>query len=622
TDPSHRNIWRRVILNGWTSQFVTICTAIIRTCMNIQMLIACLMLATLGLEFEQIDDKYVEKVKVYAQHAAGGPFDIAIPFFAGAKVKSFRQAMLLLAVAILAIESTMGQFMSTILLSDLSLMLLQEKNGQNSTRNYTFAPGWEYFDNQANILLTGADSHTSMTGEFSIFAEHVYSDRIAHSLNKSAPGFVDSGNVTRAFLPIRKPDDINVAQYSGPARILSTRIMCFAPRFYNFSARFNLRQNRSSLQIDQSLGTNRSVLDSHLYLNFTGHIELNLNDFPPISKDIRNSIFGPNNVLSFAPFRAVDCLPAMQMHNLCNVTVTSTGAPRPESAGPLAPDWVLVTLPSFDHPPKSSAVPYLFDDAHSVELALPTNDQIPERVSNNGSEWTDLFFAPGEYSINIKSSLCASIIIYSTADVMADGQSNYSEPEVDWIKKSESAAAISGDYFGYDTTGIEKQLAVLSRDRPSQHERQILDLSSITPYPVVNNMSIKTIRWSQEIPNPKLGAEYSVREILTSLVDDLFYNVITHSGDLSLAWEAVIVALFSTHHERNLRFYNEKGLGEVKLFKEYLVPRRYLGFWIAMAVVALHFAILGVVAGAYSRKGTLLGSEDAVDLKRIKSDPE
>jgi hypothetical protein len=570
--------------------------------MNIQMLIACLMLATLGLEFEQIDDKYVEKIKVYSQHATGGPFDLAVPFLAGAKVRNFRQAMLLLAVAILAIESTLGQFISTILLSDLKLMLLQEKNGLKSARNYTFAPGWEYFDNQPNIILSGDTSHTSMAGAFSIFAEHIYSERVAASLDTSAPGLVDSGNVTRAFLPIRKPNDTAIARYSGPARIVSTRIVCFAPRFHDFSARFHLRQNRSSLTIDQSLGINRTVPDSHLYLNFTGRLELSLSDYPSISKDVRTSLFGPNSVLSFTPFREVDCLPAMQMYNLCNVTVTSPGAPQLGSAGPLTPDWILVTLPSFDHPPKSSSVPYLFDNTHSVELALPSNEQIPQGVRNDGSEWTYHSFPSGEYPMRISHSLCASVITYSTADVVAEGQSNYSEPEVDLTKKSDTAAAISGDYFGYQTTGIEKQLGVLSRSRPSQHERQILNLSSIIPHPIANEMSMRSIRWSEEIPNPKPVAEYSIREILTSLVDELFLNVVLYDAkDLSLAWEAVTVALFSTHHQRNLRFYNEEQQGEVRLFKEHLVPRRYLGFWVAMGVVALHFAILGVVAGAYTR---------------------
>jgi hypothetical protein len=85
-------------------------------------------------------------------------------------------------------------------------------------------------------------------------------------------------------------------------------------------------------------------------------------------------------------------------------------------------------------------------------------------------------------------------------------------------------------------------------------------------------------------------------------VDDLFLNVVLNDAkDLSLTWEAVTVALFSTHHQRNLRFYNQEQEGEVRLFKENLVPGRYLGFWVAMGVVALHFAILGVVGGAYTR---------------------
>ncbi|KAF8247181.1 hypothetical protein K440DRAFT_644099 [Wilcoxina mikolae CBS 423.85] len=120
-----RDLWGQIILRNWTTRFVTTCTAIPRVCVSAQLLFMCLILTSLALEHQQVQDDDTGIMTIY-QYANSGPFSIALPLLSG--LRPNRRLLVLTAVILLAMESVVIQFASTILLSDVNLVVLPAGN--------------------------------------------------------------------------------------------------------------------------------------------------------------------------------------------------------------------------------------------------------------------------------------------------------------------------------------------------------------------------------------------------------------------------------------------------------------------------------------------------------------
>jgi hypothetical protein len=86
---------------------IIICTAVLRICIGAQVLLVCLCLASLALEYDQIPEDNIGMMSIY-QYANAGPLDIAVPYILRAKMG--KNPLGLLVVMLLALAGILTQF--------------------------------------------------------------------------------------------------------------------------------------------------------------------------------------------------------------------------------------------------------------------------------------------------------------------------------------------------------------------------------------------------------------------------------------------------------------------------------------------------------------------------------
>lgn len=224
----HENsFWRLIIVNGWAGGAVTVSSLLLRTAVDLQAGIAVGMLAAIILETGHVllaDSAHVSRLRA----GRAIPLDMVIPYLEATRYNPPRGPsgfLRVFIVLLLVVTTTLLQFTSTMLVSDLSLGILPGMPQSESLR-FDFTYEW---DDQSHIWSSPNQFRAAKPWQrnppaFPTFAE--FSERI------NVPEHVDdTGELYRAFLPFQDAASREtISRYSGKALILDARISCQRPQ--------------------------------------------------------------------------------------------------------------------------------------------------------------------------------------------------------------------------------------------------------------------------------------------------------------------------------------------------------------------------------------------------------
>lgn len=225
---SHENsFWRLIIVNSWAGGAVTVSSLLLRTAVDLQAGIAVGMLAAIILETGHVllaDSAHVSRLRA----GRAVPIDIVVPYLKAIRYNPPRDSngfLRVFIVLLLVVTTTLLQFTSTMLVSDLSLGVLP---GTPQSENLRFDFTYEW-DDQRDVWsypnqIRAARPWQRNPSAFPTFAE--FSERI------NVPEHVDdTGELYRAFLPFQDAASREtISRYSGKALILDARISCQRPQ--------------------------------------------------------------------------------------------------------------------------------------------------------------------------------------------------------------------------------------------------------------------------------------------------------------------------------------------------------------------------------------------------------
>ena len=515
------------------------------------MLLVCLCLASLALEYDQIPEDNIGMMSIY-QYANAGPLDIAVPYILGAKMG--KNPLGLLVVMLLALAGVLTQFASTIILSDFEAFVLRPAQDTVRELNFTFPENVPMSEREEFRNL-----FTASPIQYPVFAEFA-TDRIIINHNKSAGGLVDSGNVTRALFPLREAERATIASYRGPARVLNTQTVCFAPKFLSSAIRI-YDKTAALIQFSGQFDSVKAGSYSHQLFSQSSWTLFDKGDI--YFSGVENCTF------------SATCM------NFCSVGSHACAGGVPTS------QWILVSV------------------LYAWEMANITNlvDHSPQHLvdkSYDGTEWTNQTFAPVDAfgsglgrRTHIMHSLCTTYSGWGSGDIEVETTHNYTEPKLmagqgERVAEWDPTNGIFWATVRHGTGAVQKQFGVDGPNTRSNQERGILALPSFQ-----HRRSFEDVHIQTTITNGSyIGAIAEINNIFNPFVETLFLRALIDTRQLSLAWETVSMALFIAHYIHYLDFCDVAGNATMRLFQSYTIPRQSRGLWILTGVLGFHFFLL------------------------------
>ncbi|KAH7351441.1 hypothetical protein BKA66DRAFT_575536 [Pyrenochaeta sp. MPI-SDFR-AT-0127] len=224
--------WRGLVVSGRATQVITICSAVIRTTMNIQAGILTATVASLVLEHCSVPLRDVAQLSI-ARASAVAPHNIVLPTLRTVKWRSL-QTILVFGLGVAVLVTVASQFISTILLSDLHPRVI---TGNSTTTDIMYTMERDAF---------GTNGWLTRPPDYPRFAE--YSEPPAEG-----DRFVDTGPSFRSFLPLRSASERSALRaYQGPAPIFDTRVTCVIPQVEISSIKYSAGISSEMLVVEGS----------------------------------------------------------------------------------------------------------------------------------------------------------------------------------------------------------------------------------------------------------------------------------------------------------------------------------------------------------------------------------
>ncbi|KAF2267141.1 hypothetical protein CC78DRAFT_541814 [Lojkania enalia] len=600
-----KNLLTTLALRDWLPQFTTILTAVLRFALGAHILTCCMMIASLALRRDAIQKPKDQHYVSVLQEAGPGPSALTLPLIRAAAHSRFVLGLLTL-LSMLAV-STLSQFASTMLLSD-------------------FRPA-QLFGEERHMLVnmtTGnfdIDNDLSKMGrpvEYPIFAERSEgrNEILSTGLDR---GLMDSGNVSRAYMPISRENRMRVQDYSGFGTVLTLHTICFPPNMDNVTVIDLIRTGNiynepegddSSWEAKFALTGSIPPPESPLYADYRGGRSFNFD---------RLSTYNLTGAVMD------DCPPfALYGVNICSLgtlpwdVIPEEGRSYDNTGDIDDPDveWFLITRM------------YVPKEAQAQNLTrLLRNGQ-----TNNfeGSEWLNQTFSDGNFSFTLSHSLCATRSIYTWANISAKAPTKNTTINEEPLALRSAHSNYSQDN-SYDLSHIMRQMGVASPQLPTAEERGILlllqdqDLRNRSGYTNAS-ISISEIFSTSDDSGPAMCIPskyrfhhepkvyyYNLCKSTTAITDligqQLFLNTMTQSGSLALAFEALATFVFLTIYTPWSTRDSAINEGEPKyavasFLEERLVPRRFVGFGIVMGLIVWHAVLVTYILRQFLRSGS------------------
>lgn len=254
-------IWRQIAIRDWMTRTITICALALSTLLNFQTIYCTSMLASLILERGYVRRSQVACLSLL-RGLNSGPYTLAQIIFSSKTLAMARHIEFWL-VSLLFILSTLLQFTSTLLVSDLHNYSVVANFNHTSFASLVGLDQVSKLDNQRFSILQDPD----LSSGFSIFGETQQASSI--SVEPKANGLSSTGLVERGLLPMVSLDErMAVREFNGTSMILSSAASCMRPVMTGQYAQFSATGSSSGLgavkgsldvpnSIQQTLGTDQ-----------------------------------------------------------------------------------------------------------------------------------------------------------------------------------------------------------------------------------------------------------------------------------------------------------------------------------------------------------------------------
>lgn len=207
--------WRYVVLKGWVTEAVTLCSLVIQVCTSAQALICTSLAAATLLESTGVPLSQVAEVSTM-RGTNSGPWRLVFLMFRSSARRLPSVQLLLMLVLFLGTLAT--QFVSTILVADLDVSSIT--GYANYTRlNLTMTRSMQQLYQPTVAQWTMKPTDYSSFGEIPS----------GISVEPNARGFSDTGNVRRLFVPLQHENRTNLHHYIGGAYGINIRVACAPP---------------------------------------------------------------------------------------------------------------------------------------------------------------------------------------------------------------------------------------------------------------------------------------------------------------------------------------------------------------------------------------------------------
>ncbi|KAI5842277.1 hypothetical protein BZA05DRAFT_206947 [Tricharina praecox] len=579
-DDNPDSLRSRLLYRDWAKSVVAVCSALLRTCMAVQLGICCVMMATVAFEKDCVLLCDAASMSIN-RYTAASPWILVPPILRGARVsKNFG---ILFLIAGLSLIVVLSQLMSAILLLDLD-------------QKYVLGPEVEdTYYRQVNVYdLASSNPLAQRPQSFPRFSEWT-KPPISISEGPLGRGLNDTGATVRAFTEVQNATDrSSLLSYKGRGGIAEAHVLCVSPDVHNITyhapdritGRLTsdfLYRSTGELQRQGSYRWNGAQPPSDLSFGF-------------------NCTLGDEIII--CPLRPPAVLDCPGFPTQCLLAPTNI--------------WFLVIMES---------------DSLTWRVVgntrLPIDETLPRHLYNtsnfrfDGSEWTsstiaDWTLADPAYAeaqaFNTQMSLCTISAGNTIANISSRADRRADEPEIaPYAALSEFSA----------TAGIEKQL---SSDR-NLTDRGVMQLVSYAMGAYTNFTEvIQSIRggYRGRLLQEPLDTLYDASVQLES-VNEVYSSILTGIFGYSNTTVAFVLQSLSTLLTSSA-FYDElsipatlwhsiAALPEADRFgitidarnltrltqstKRRQVPTAFTGLYIAAGIVGLHLACIGVVFWMY-----------------------
>lgn len=624
--------WHEIMVQEWATRAVTMTALAVRTSVGFQAGIAVAMLASLLLESSGgIGLAHAPMLSVVRATEAVSVF-LLQPVLAGITPSN---AIYTLLLALLVATSTLLQFGSTVLISDLKLGQLPGYSLDRSTV-YDFAytnfsevgdaeganMGMAYRDTSGDWRLTTPPATTWQRppAMYPTFAE--YTESI-----QTPAGVDDTGVLLRAFLPFADAQSReNLHSYSGKALVLDARVSCQPPDLHNFSVSLDWPQSMLAYYTGTFLPSRNDVpgLWSPSTLWHSPH-PVNFNCSIDFSAGVYLCL---NTTLNGVPYKDGRLNGGLLSH-FSNITDPTTIGPLLKAANASLNEKILPSVPvntwgfkylmfsngnfSSYFSDEYSSMPYIPDEFSAMEDG-PWSMMRDKNVSNS-------YDGSGPYGINV--TVCYTAWDVERLPVNMSSDSNRTEPTF----------SLDPEFNILSDAQIPHQLGAVPN--PGNHsERGILTLNKASSWIpasedwLVEPPFVEELAFSFDNGGSNTVYEISQTALFSkdpdpiSITDDLhltrvdgkirklFRKAIEGTNSPARALSATITILSTMAYYDQMPFFEQNETTKQSFYMTVLFPQSHRGLTAFLAVLATHLVLVGITTIAFIAQSryTFLGN--------------
>ncbi|KAL4912117.1 hypothetical protein BDW62DRAFT_195409 [Aspergillus aurantiobrunneus] len=570
TGAEPHTLWLDITNAGWISRLVTISTAVMRFIVAIQTSQVTAMLASIVLESVGTPLLYAPFYST-VRAAKNAPIDFLLATWLRGQ-RSFLSFFVWILIITQILTTVASQFLSTLLISDLT-------NDSFTNRNNSI---------QVPLVTRGTPSASARWWSMppsSSWAFGELSDPFS-----AGPGYHDTGHTYHAFLPFQNETQrTQLREYRGPAPVTDYRVVCMNPSLMNISYTRQeglVPQLSGQIAVDYASYPMLRNATNPRYINFACALPMTVNR--------------PNGETALcAPGELTDGTVVLQdpiVPGIFNYTLAATYADVPSGAM-----VILLDVVSLASTPTTGG-------ANNLQLL---HSDGPWAVINNGSD--------AEF---VRVTACTTNLVSKTFSLGMQSSEDRHEPQVSWDR----------DSGRYDTTNTRRQLG-LSSTPDTLNERGLLSLeprSQWTNY-TIDIETLNTSLVGDYLPDPLsftspllsalpvpyqqflsanatrnnagliLSESYTVGVGHAHLLHvHHFQDTLRDTGSPALALQSLVIRSSQMDYYANLVKFPPAEPLQAAFAVTALMPSRWTGFTISMAIVATHLAVVIITMSLFS----------------------
>lgn len=434
-------LWRRIALDGWTPQAVTLIAVIIRLNITCQAAVCASMLAAIMLEKRSVPKSKAVHFSVL-RGVGAGPLTLMRLI-----ASSRRLAMLLCVETVLTFLLLLGslglQFTSTILLSDLDTSAITSSITQTQLQTLLSV--------SQERMTTSTHAYSRSQPVFAVFGEV----QTNATTRPDVRGYSSTGLVQRAFLPLQSSAQRAATRsYEGYSTTMSSDVACMRPNIKGLQ----YNSDRWDEWVDQYWGVFNGTLDYVSSLEDAGKTPpYDLESCPPLSFNCEIPGTGGDQY--------------GWQSNLCYINGVG-GTTWPGDTGPagttIDQPWSInstITL--------VSSTNMRLQDWGSIYQANGTsNHRLGDDTAVDEGEWKSYQIIPGRF-VNVSVCFNSFNLMHTYVKMAAAG--NITEPVVTYDSVTGSANTSSvREHFGISSSGPSDARGILQiseiRDSSVQYD--------------------------------------------------------------------------------------------------------------------------------------------------------